>query len=116
MICCGVLNRRTQCCRNMISVQLFALHCMIALTATLACSSSSGSIASLGVLHGKFIGRIMSRNGNITWPSHLPDLSIYDLLCGGCRSIIKHTVYLTPPEALDELKEHIRAAIYMQAK
>ena len=64
--------------------------------------------ASMNVVREAFPGRLISRNGDISWPPRSPDLSPCDFFLWG---YLKSKVYLGKPRTIDELKEAIRREI-----
>lgn len=55
-----------------------------------------------------FPGKVISRNGDVTWPSRSPDLSACDYFLWG---YLKHKVYEIRPHSIEDLKESITTAI-----
>jgi hypothetical protein len=55
-----------------------------------------------------FPGKVISRNGDVTWPSRSPDLSACDYFLWG---YLKHKVYENRTHSIDDLKESITTAI-----
>uniref|UniRef100_A0AAF5DK87 Transposable element Tc3 transposase n=1 Tax=Strongyloides stercoralis TaxID=6248 RepID=A0AAF5DK87_STRER len=62
-------------------------------------------IAYLKIIFGN---RIISKNGNINWPSRSPDLSPLDFFLWG---YLKDRVYRNKPEMIEDLKENIETEI-----
>lgn len=63
---------------------------------------------SMNLLRNVFGHRLISRFGDITWPSRSPDLSVCDFFLWG---YLKHKVYQTKPRNLNALKERITEEI-----
>ena len=63
------------------------------------------SRASMEVVRQMFPGHVISRFGDVHWPSRLPDLSICDFFLWG---YLKSRVYIKKPRTLDDLKNSIR--------
>ena len=64
--------------------------------------------ASMNVVREAFPGRLISRNGYISWPPRSPHLNPCDFFLWG---YLKSKVYLGIPRTIDELKEAIRREI-----
>ena len=64
--------------------------------------------ATMQFLQRKFPGHVVSKNGDLEWPSRSPDLTVPDFLLGG---YLKSKVYASKPKTIDELKCNIRAEI-----
>lgn len=63
---------------------------------------------SMAVLRNLFPGRLISRFGDVPWPARSPDLTAPDFFLWG---YLKHKVFITRPQNLEQLKERIREAI-----
>ena len=55
-----------------------------------------------------FGDKIISRNGNVNWPSRSPDLTIPNFFLWG---YLKEKVYINKPQTLQKLKENISQGI-----
>lgn len=56
------------------------------------------------LLHEKFPGRVISRNGDVNWPSRSCDLTPLDFFLWG---YVKDKVYANAPQTIDALKDNI---------
>jgi hypothetical protein len=54
-----------------------------------------------------FLGHVTSRNGDVAWPPHYPDLSPCDYLWG----YLEHNVYENRPHTIYKLQDSIRTAV-----
>ena len=62
----------------------------------------------IGLLHKKFPGRVISWNGDYNWPPRSYDLTLLDFFLWG---YVKDKVYAGVPQSIQELKKKIRAVI-----
>ena len=62
----------------------------------------------MAILTEAFPGRLISRNGDISWPPRSPDLTPPDFFLWG---YLKGKVYINKPNTLQELKNNIIAEI-----
>lgn len=62
----------------------------------------------MAILRKQFRGRVISCNGDISWPAYSPDLSICEFFLSG---FLKARVYQNKPLTLVELKEAKRQEI-----
>ena len=62
----------------------------------------------IGLLREKFLGRVISRNGDYNWPLRSCDLTPLDVFLWG---FVKDKVYTDVPQSIHELKEKICAII-----
>jgi len=60
------------------------------------------------LLRRHFPNRIISKNGDLTWPLRSPDLSAPDFFLWG---YLKEKVYINKPRTLEELKTNIQEQI-----
>jgi len=63
---------------------------------------------SMAAVRELFGNRVISRFGEIPWPTTSPDLSVCDFFLWG---YLKNRVYTTRPRRLDELKQRIQEEI-----
>lgn len=63
---------------------------------------------SMDILRRAFPGRVISRFGDVTWPSRSPDLTIPDFFLWGH---LKSRVYINKPRTIQDLKEAIQEEI-----
>lgn len=64
--------------------------------------------ASMLVVRGMFPQHVISRFGDIPWPSRSPDLTVCDYFLWG---YLKSKVYINKPRNIQELKDSIRQEI-----
>jgi len=62
----------------------------------------------IGLLHGTFENRIISRNDDVNWPPRSCDLTPLDYFLWGA---VKDKCYANHPETIDDLKHEIENAI-----
>ena len=71
-------------------------------------ATSHTATQSMNVLRRMFPERIISRFGDLCWPSRSPDLSVCDFFLWG---YLKSRVYISKPRTIDQLKSSIREEI-----
>ena len=63
----------------------------------------------MNAVNALFLGRVISRNGDITWPPRSPDLTACDFFLWG---YLKAKVFeADPPRTIEALKQRIRNEI-----
>ena len=72
-------------------------------------ATSHSARISLNAVNALFPGRVISRNGDITWPPRSPDLTACDFFLWG---YLKAKVFeADPPRTIEALKQRIRNEI-----
>lgn len=64
--------------------------------------------STMDYLRRKFLGRVISKGGDIDWPPRSPDLAAPDFFLWG---FLKSKVYANKPKTIEELKNNIRDEI-----
>ena len=71
-------------------------------------ATSHTSRETIALLRSKFDDRIISRNGEVSWPPRSCDLTPLDYFLWG---YLKSKVYINNPQTLEHLKDNIQATI-----